>query len=98
MKAERKKPIRRSKKTAIDVDVPAFRRAVLEKVAEKLLTSNGEMFKDSQRCKPPHCNIDLLRDDLFQSRYISELQPKDPLTGKDGLADEIQRQVTIYLC
>lgn len=28
------------------------------------------MFKESQNCRPPHCNIDVCRDDLFQSEYL----------------------------
>jgi len=93
---EPKKAVKKGKRAKEgEVDVAAFRRAVLEGVAEKLLSSYGDMFKDSQRCKPPHCNIDLLRDDLFQSRFISELVPEG--LGKKGLAEETQRQVAVAL-
>lgn len=29
------------------------------------------MFKESQNCRPPHVNMDVLRDEIFQSDFIS---------------------------
>lgn len=45
-------------------------RQVITEAAEILQTKYSEMFKPSARCRPPHLNIDNLRDDLFQNDII----------------------------
>lgn len=45
--------------------------AVLDETVDGLAASYPDMFKPSSRCKPPHLNADVLRDDLFQSEFLS---------------------------
>ena len=52
---------------------------MIDAVAESFGARYPEMFKPSQRCRPPHLNLDVFRDDLFQSRLI-------PLLGLRSLA------------
>ena len=44
---------------------------LLDAATDALATRHPGMFKPSSRCKPPHLNIDVLRDDLFQSGFVS---------------------------
>jgi hypothetical protein len=44
--------------------------SILDSVADRLAARYPEMFKPSSRCKPPHLNADVLRDDLFQSDFL----------------------------
>ena len=44
--------------------------AMLDAAADDLAAKFPEMFKPSSRCKPPHLNVDVLRDDLFQSDFL----------------------------
>lgn len=48
----------------------ADRIAILTEAIETLAKLKPDMFKPSSRCKPPHLNIDVLRDDLFQSDFL----------------------------
>lgn len=50
------------------------------------------MFKPSVLCKPPHLNIDVFRDDLFQSNYIKRSGVK---SGQELLAklEEVNAQL-----
>lgn len=43
---------------------------ILDSFTEKLSGSYPEMFKPSLKCKPPHVNADLLRDEVFQADII----------------------------
>lgn len=43
---------------------------ILDSAADSLSGSYPDMFKPSSRCKPPHLNVDVLRDDLFQSDFL----------------------------
>jgi hypothetical protein len=45
--------------------------AVLNEASDRLQQQFPDMFKPSSRCKPPHLNIDVLRDDLFQSEFAA---------------------------
>lgn len=54
--------------------------AILTEAIETLAKLKPDMFKPSSRCKPPHLNIDVLRDDLFQSDF---LQRHSLLTSSD---------------
>jgi hypothetical protein len=42
----------------------------LNAAADELALQYPAMFKPSSRCKPPHLNADVLRDDLFQSGFL----------------------------
>jgi hypothetical protein len=42
----------------------------LNATADELALQYPAMFKPSSRCKPPHLNADVLRDDLFQSGFL----------------------------
>lgn len=44
--------------------------AMLDSAVDSLAAAHPEMFKPSSRCKPPHLNVDVLRDDLFQSEFL----------------------------
>jgi len=46
-------------------------RAVLDRGTEALAAAYPDMFKASQRCRPPHLNTDVLRDELFQSQFLA---------------------------
>jgi len=46
-------------------------RQILNDVTDSLALKLPEMFKPSQRCRPPHLNIDVFRDELFQSRFLT---------------------------
>jgi hypothetical protein len=41
-------------------------RAVLEEAAVALKEQYPAMCKTSTRCRPPHINLDVLRDEIFQ--------------------------------
>eukprot|EP01038_Epipyxis_sp_PR26KG_P009401 gene9401-12662_t len=45
--------------------------AIINKVTEILRDKYSEMFKPTSRCRAPHINIDVLRDDIFQSNLLS---------------------------
>ena len=45
-------------------------RSVLAEAADGLAALYPDMFKASQRCRPPHVNKDNLRDDLFQNEVL----------------------------
>ena len=44
---------------------------LLDATTDKLSAEFEEMFKPSLKCKPPHLNVDVFRDDVFQSEIIS---------------------------
>ncbi|MGK3733503.1 MAG: hypothetical protein ACI8RD_000146 [Bacillariaceae sp.] len=56
------------------LDLPGVAKAadkkIINEVADRLHDSFPEMFSDSQRCRPPHLNIDNLRETLFVSNII----------------------------
>lgn len=64
------------------VDLPgvakASHRNIINTGAEKLHERFPDMFKPSQRCRPPHLNIDNLRDALFASDVIGRHSLKSP--------------------
>lgn len=64
---------RKSKKEKENVNPKALeqlQRSVLEEVAFSLKKTYPEAFKDTQKCRPPFVNLDVVRDELFQSRSI----------------------------
>jgi len=59
-----------------EVDMPGSAedsvRDTITLAAEALAAEFGEMFKTSARCRPPHLNVDNLRQDLFESEKVRE--------------------------
>eukprot|EP00611_Tribonema_gayanum_P022208 TRINITY_DN4418_c0_g1_i1.p2 TRINITY_DN4418_c0_g1~~TRINITY_DN4418_c0_g1_i1.p2 ORF type:complete len:209 (+),score=89.01 TRINITY_DN4418_c0_g1_i1:673-1299(+) len=58
------------------VDMPgegaaAHQRAVLAEAAAALAEAYPAMVKPSSRCKAPHINLDVFRDDIFQSELMA---------------------------
>jgi hypothetical protein len=51
-------------------DQPELLLQALNAAADELALQYPAMFKPSSRCKPPHLNADVLRDDLFQSGFL----------------------------
>jgi hypothetical protein len=43
---------------------------VLNAATDALVERYPAMFKPSSRCKPPHLNADVLRDELYQSGFL----------------------------
>jgi len=56
------------------VDMPGVAsvkdRKIITDAVNSLLQQHPEMFKTSQRCRPPHLNLDNLRDALFSSDVL----------------------------
>ena len=50
---------------------------MIDEVTDILLLKYPEMFKPSQRCRPPHLNVDVFRDDIYQSSMIPKLSLKN---------------------
>jgi hypothetical protein len=46
---------------------------ILDGATDLLMREYAEMFKPTARCRPPHLNIDVFREDLFQSELIIRL-------------------------
>jgi len=49
---------------------------MLDEATDLLMKQYPEMFKASARCKIPHLNVDLFRDDVFQSELITNQKIK----------------------
>jgi hypothetical protein len=64
------------------VDLPGVaktsHRKIINEGAARLLERFPDMFRPSQRCRPPHLNIDNLRDALFASTVIDRHSLKSP--------------------
>jgi len=56
------------------VDMPRVAKSkdkdVIDEAASQLLEAYPEMFKPSQRCRPPHLNVDNLRDAIFTANIL----------------------------
>ena len=48
-------------------------RATIDVAAESLLAAFPAMFSSSQKCRSPHVNVDVLRQDLFDAGIVAEL-------------------------
>eukprot|EP00548_Thalassiothrix_antarctica_P015798 CAMPEP_0194176312 /NCGR_PEP_ID=MMETSP0154-20130528/10236_1 /TAXON_ID=1049557 /ORGANISM="Thalassiothrix antarctica, Strain L6-D1" /LENGTH=401 /DNA_ID=CAMNT_0038890433 /DNA_START=21 /DNA_END=1223 /DNA_ORIENTATION=- len=74
------------------VDMPGVAstkdRNIITTAASKLKDQYPDMFKPSQKCRPPHLNIDNLRDVLFASDVIQ----RHTLTSSALLLEWIQTQ------
>ena len=53
-------------KPAVDV------RLIIDEAVAEIAAKYPAMFKESHNCRPPHVNIDVCRDDIFQSDFISK--------------------------
>lgn len=42
---------------------------LIDEAVDTLAAKYDDMFKPSQNCRPPHVNIDVLRDDIYQSGF-----------------------------
>lgn len=51
-------------------------KVILDEATDLLMKQYPEMFKASARCKIPHLNVDLFRDEVFQSEIISNQKIK----------------------
>jgi hypothetical protein len=73
-----------SSEPVLDVDVPTEDPKsinhinILNIAVEALSNRYPAMFKPSMKCRPPHLNIDVLRDDLYQSDIITRLNIRTP--------------------
>ena len=45
-------------------------RLIITEAVEQLAILFPDMFKTSSRCRPPHLNVDLLRDDLYTTEFV----------------------------
>jgi len=45
-------------------------RSIIDAAIEHLARQHAEMFKPSAKCRPPHINVDVLRDDLYSEGVI----------------------------
>ena len=70
--------------------------SILDSAADRLAAHYPEMFKPSSRCKPPHLNADVLRDDLFQSDFLPR---HDVRSAEDLLAllDRVNASIKLQL-
>lgn len=55
-------------------------KVMINEATTTLQINYPKMFSASQRCRPPHYNIDNLRDEIFQSNFISRLNIKSSKT------------------
>eukprot|EP00959_Pyramimonas_sp_CCMP1952_P215404 4506863-Pyramimonas_sp.AAC.1 len=54
----------------------AATRVALEGAAVSLKGNFPNMFKTSERCLPPHLNMEVLKDQLFQVRPPARTRPR----------------------
>lgn len=63
---------------------------IITDAVEELSMKYEIMFKPTSRCRPPHLNVDVLRDDLFRADFIHRYD----ITSKEELLlklDEINK-------
>lgn len=65
--------------------VQSDERLIITQAVESLRQKYPEMFKPTSRCKLPHLNIDVLRDDLFSSGLLSNHKITSPAQLEDIL-------------
>lgn len=74
------------------VDMPGVAKAgdrrIINDAASGIREMYPEMFKPSQRCRPPHLNVDNFRDSIFASDIIK----KHKIKGKKDLTQWIMAQ------
>ena len=57
--------------------------ALISEAAEALRQRYPSMFKASRTCRPPHVNLDVLRNQIFETQLLK----RHKLTTTDGLID-----------
>lgn len=71
-----------------------LRREVLESVAQTLRERYPDLFRETARCRPPHLNIDLVREELFHCAYLSSMRPqKEAGKGKTRTPEEVKNEM-----
>ncbi len=74
------------------VDMPGVAKGADRKVitegASRLKEAYPDMFKPSQACRPPHLNIDNLRDALFAADIINRHNLKSPKALEDWMMQQ----------
>jgi len=78
------------------VDLPGIAltkaaRSTINGGATRLQEAFPEMFKESQRCRAPHLNIDNLRDALFASDVVKRHGLKSPKALLDWMMEQNER-------
>ena len=54
----------------VEKEVVVDIRLIITEAVEQLAILFPDMFKTSSRCRPPHLNVDLLRDDLYTTEFV----------------------------
>ena len=54
----------------VEKEVVVDIRLIITEAVEQLAILYPDMFKTSSRCRPPHLNVDLLRDDLYTTEFV----------------------------
>jgi hypothetical protein len=95
--APKKTSAKRVTKASKNKLTPEETNVILTNTLEQLKAKYSDMFKPTSRCKVPHVNIDVLRDELFTSNFISnyQIQNENMLLEKlmlinDQLAEKYQ--------
>jgi hypothetical protein len=74
------------------VDMPGIAkisdRKIINQAADTLCEAYPEMFKPSQRCRPPHLNIDNLRDAIFAAGVLN----RHSFKSQKALAEWMMKQ------
>lgn len=57
---------------------------IITAAVDELSTKYSVMFKPTSRCRPPHLNVDVLRDDLFRAEFLNKhkISSADQLLAK----------------
>ena len=71
-------------------------RNLLTAAAEALAEQYSKMFSTSQRCRPPHLNVDNLRDALFAANVIGRHNMKTSQELLDWMVEENEQLKLIY--
>ena len=61
---------------------------IIDDAANQLFETFPEMFKPSQRCRPPHLNVDNLRDAIFTANILKQ----HSITSSSALYDWIMQR------
>lgn len=74
------------------VDMPRVAKSkdkeMIDDAANQLFETYPEMFKPSQRCRPPHLNVDNLRDAIFTANILKN----HSITSSSALYDWIMQR------
>lgn len=82
------------------VDMPGVAkgsdRKMLTEAAERLYEQYSEMFRPSQKCRPPHLNLDNFRDALFAANVIARHNIKTSKQLKEWIKEQNERLAVKY--